>query len=216
MLVLQLNNVSVTKDDEITVSVNDYLNPFSPQDGVEYTRKTSDDLWGGEHAVTVMPKDLQTEVLLGSELKNGANSRLICMSFPSSGNAERESEMPEYVVTVMSSPQTVTVPVWVVIPAGLVIALIVVFVRKSAQLFEGCALWIMFHFEELAWRVLQVPDRVSYGGNVHRKFPPIFLIYGRQKGFAFCGKRLGALPQDPTTFLEKGRSKTFNHSCRKL
>ena len=29
VLVLQLNNVSV----------NDYLNPFSPQDGVEYTRK---------------------------------------------------------------------------------------------------------------------------------------------------------------------------------
>ncbi|WP_419050258.1 hypothetical protein [Hominenteromicrobium sp.] len=73
--VLQLNNVSVTKDDEITVSVNDYLNPFSPQDGVAYTRKTSDDLWGDEHAVTV--------------------------------------------------------PAWVVIPAGLVIALIVVFVRKK-------------------------------------------------------------------------------------
>ena len=131
VLVLQLNNVSVTEDDEITVAVNDYLNPFSPQDGVEYTRKTSDDLWSGEHAVTVMPKDLQTEVLLGSELKNGAKSRLICMSFPSSGNAERESEMPEYVITVMSSPRTVTVPVWVVIPAGLVIALIVVFVRKK-------------------------------------------------------------------------------------
>ena len=75
MLVLQLNNVSVTKDDEITVAVNDYLNPFSPHDGVEYTRKTSDDLWGGEHAVTV--------------------------------------------------------PVWVVIPAGLVIAFIIVFVRKK-------------------------------------------------------------------------------------
>lgn len=72
---MQLNNVSVTKDDEITVAVNDYLNPFSPQDGVEYTRKTFDDLWGDEHAVTV--------------------------------------------------------PVWVVIPAGLVIALIVVFVRKK-------------------------------------------------------------------------------------
>lgn len=56
---------------------------------------------------------------------------MICMSFPSSGNAERESEMPECVITVMSSPQTVTVPVWVVIPAGLVIALIVVFVRKK-------------------------------------------------------------------------------------
>ena len=56
---------------------------------------------------------------------------MICMSFPSSGTAERESEMPEYVITVMSSPQTVTVPVWVVIPAGLVIALIVVFVRKK-------------------------------------------------------------------------------------
>lgn len=119
-----MNNVSVTEDDEITVAVNDYLNPFSPQDGVEYTRKTSDDLWGGEHAVTVMPKDLQTEVLLGSELKNGAKSRLICMSFPSSGNTKRESEMPEYVVTV-------TVPVWVVIPAGLVIAFIIVFVRKK-------------------------------------------------------------------------------------
>lgn len=39
VLVLQLNNVSVTEDDEITVAVNDYLNPFSPQDGVEYTRK---------------------------------------------------------------------------------------------------------------------------------------------------------------------------------
>lgn len=75
MLILQLNNVSVTKDDEITVAVNDYLNPFSPQDGVEYTQKTSDDLWGGEHAVTV--------------------------------------------------------PVWVVIPAGLVIAFIIVFVRKK-------------------------------------------------------------------------------------
>lgn len=75
MLVLQLNNVSVTKDDEITVAVNDYLHPFSPQDGVEYTRKMSDDLWGGEHAVTV--------------------------------------------------------PVWVVIPAGLVIAFIIVFVRKK-------------------------------------------------------------------------------------
>ena len=56
---------------------------------------------------------------------------MICMSFPSSGNAERESEMPEYVFTVTSSLQTVTVPVWVVIPAGLVIALIVVFVRKK-------------------------------------------------------------------------------------
>lgn len=75
MLVLQLNNVSVTEDDEITVAVNDYLNPFSPQDGMEYTRKTSDDLWGGEHAVTV--------------------------------------------------------PVWVVIPAGLVIAFIIVFARKK-------------------------------------------------------------------------------------
>ncbi len=53
------------------------------------------------------------------------------MSFPSSDNAERESEMPEYVITVMSSPQTVTVPVWVVIPAGLVIAFIIVFVRKK-------------------------------------------------------------------------------------
>ena len=53
------------------------------------------------------------------------------MSFPSSDNAERESEMPEYVITVMSSQRTVTVPVWVVIPAGLVIALIVVFVRKK-------------------------------------------------------------------------------------
>jgi len=72
---LQLNNVSVTKGDEITVAVNDYLDPFSPQDGVEYTQKTSDDLWGGEHAVTV--------------------------------------------------------PVWVVIPAGLVIAFIIVFVRKK-------------------------------------------------------------------------------------
>ena len=75
MLVLRLNNVSVTKDDEITVAVNDDLNPFSLQDGVEYTRKTSDDLWGGEHAATV--------------------------------------------------------PVWVVIPAGLVIAFIIVFVRKK-------------------------------------------------------------------------------------
>ena len=56
---------------------------------------------------------------------------MICMSFPSSGHAKRESEMPEYVVTVMSSPQTVTVPVWVVIPAGLVIAFIIVFVRKK-------------------------------------------------------------------------------------
>ena len=56
---------------------------------------------------------------------------MICMSFPSSGNAERESEMPEYVATVTSSPQTVTVPVWVVIPAGLVIAFIIVFVRKK-------------------------------------------------------------------------------------
>ena len=32
-----MNNVSVTEDDEITVAVNGYLNPFSPQDGVEYT-----------------------------------------------------------------------------------------------------------------------------------------------------------------------------------
>ena len=39
VLVLQLNNVSVTEDDEITVAVNDYLHPFSPQDGVEDTRK---------------------------------------------------------------------------------------------------------------------------------------------------------------------------------
>lgn len=131
VLVLQLNNVSVTEDDEITVAVNDYLNPFSPQDGVEYTRKTSDDLWGGEHAVTVIPKDLQTEVLLGSELKNGAKSRLICMSFPSSGNAEKESEAPEYVVTVTSSPKTVTVPVWAIGLAGLVVVGIVVVIKKK-------------------------------------------------------------------------------------
>lgn len=131
VLVLQLHDVSVTEDDEITVDVNDYLNPFSPQDGVEYTRKSSDDLWGGEHAVTVMPKDLQTEVLLGSELKSGAKNRLICMSFPSSGNAERESEAPEYAVTVTSSPKTVTVPVWAIVLAGLVIVLIIVFVRKK-------------------------------------------------------------------------------------
>ncbi|WP_316521248.1 hypothetical protein [Neglectibacter sp. CSJ-5] len=39
--------------------------------------------------------------------------------------------MPEYVVTVMSSPQTVTVPVWVIGLAGLVIAFIIVFVRKK-------------------------------------------------------------------------------------
>ena len=53
---------------------------------------------------------------------------MICMSFPSSDNAERESEMPEYVITVMSSPRTVTVHVWVVIPAGLGIAFMIMFV----------------------------------------------------------------------------------------
>ena len=63
--------------------------------------------------------------------------------------------MPEYVVTVTSSPQTVTVPVWVVIPAGLVIALIVVFVRKKARSLRAVRFNTMFHFEELAWRVLQ-------------------------------------------------------------
>ena len=46
-------------------------------------------------------------------------------------HVERESEMPEYVITVMSSPRTVTVPVWVVISVGLVIAFIIVFVRKK-------------------------------------------------------------------------------------
>ena len=76
---------------------------------------------------------------------------MICMSFPSSDNAERESEMPEYVVTV----RTVTVPVWVVIPAGLVIAFIIVFVRKKARSLRAVRFNTMFHFEELAWRVLQ-------------------------------------------------------------
>ena len=46
---------------------------------------------------------------------------MICMSFPSSGNAERESEMSEYVVAVTSSPRTVTVLIWVVILTGLVV-----------------------------------------------------------------------------------------------
>ena len=68
------------------------------------------------------------------------------MSFPSSGNAKRESEMPEYVVTVTSSPQTVTVPVWVVIPAGLVIAFIIVFVRKKARSLRAVRFNTMFHF----------------------------------------------------------------------
>ena len=80
---------------------------------------------------------------------------MICMSFPSSDNAERESEMPEYVITVMSLPRTVTVPVWVVIPAGLVIAFIIVFVRKKARSLRAVRFNTMFHFEELAWRVLQ-------------------------------------------------------------
>ena len=80
---------------------------------------------------------------------------MICMSFPSSDNAERESEMPEYVITVMSAPRTVTVPVWVVIPAGLVIAFIIVFVRKKARSLRAVRFNTMFHFEELAWRVLQ-------------------------------------------------------------
>ena len=80
---------------------------------------------------------------------------MICMSFPSSDNAERESEMQEYVITVMSSPRTVTVPVWVVIPAGLVIAFIIVFVRKKARSLRAVRFNTMFHFEELAWRVLQ-------------------------------------------------------------
>ena len=80
---------------------------------------------------------------------------MICMSFPSSDNAERDSEMPEYVITVMSSPRTVTVPVWVVIPAGLVIAFIIVFVRKKARSLRAVRFNTMFHFEELAWRVLQ-------------------------------------------------------------
>ena len=80
---------------------------------------------------------------------------MICMSFPSSDNAERESEMPEYVITVMSSPRTVTVPVWVVIPARLVIAFIIVFVRKKARSLRAVRFNTMFHFEELAWRVLQ-------------------------------------------------------------
>lgn len=131
VLVLQLHDVTVTEDDEITVAVNDYLSPISPQDGVEYTRKTSDDLWSGEHEVTVMPKDLQTELLLGSELKSGEKNRLICMSFPSSDNAEKESEMPEYIITVTSSPKTVAVPVWTIVLASLVIVLIIVFVRKK-------------------------------------------------------------------------------------
>ncbi len=133
VLVLQLHDVSVTEDDEITVDVNDYLSPFSPQDGVEYTRKTSDDLWSGEHEVTVMPKDLQMELLLGSELKSGAKDRLICMSFPSSGNAERESEAPEYIVTVTSSPKTVAVPIWAAILAGLVVVGIIVIVIKKKR-----------------------------------------------------------------------------------
>lgn len=131
VLVLQLHDVTVTKDDEITVAVNDYLSPISPQDGVEYTRKTSDDLWSGAHEVTVMPKDLQTELLLGSELKSGEKNRLICMSFPSSGNAERESEAPEYIVTVTSSPKTVAVPIWTVILAGLVVVGIVIVIKKK-------------------------------------------------------------------------------------
>ena len=80
---------------------------------------------------------------------------MICMSFPSSDTAERESEMPDYVITVMSSPRTVTVPVWVVIPAGLVIAFIIVFVRKKARSLRAVRFNTMFHFEELAWRVLQ-------------------------------------------------------------
>lgn len=131
VLVLQLNDVPVTEDDEITVDVNDCLSPFSPQDGVEYTRSSSDDLWSGAHEVTVMPKDLQTEVLLGSELKSGAKDRLICMSFPSSANAEKESEAPEYDVTVTSSPKTVTVPVWALVSAGVMLVFIVIFVRKK-------------------------------------------------------------------------------------
>ena len=67
--------------------------------------------------------------------------------------------MPEYVVTVTSSPQTVTVPVWVVIPAGLVIAFIIVFVRKKARSLRAVRFNTMFHFEELAWRVLQETPR---------------------------------------------------------
>ena len=131
VLVLQLHDVTVTEDDEITVAVNDYLSPISPQDGVEYTRKTSDDLWSDAHEVTVMPKDLQTELLLGSELKSGEKNRLICMSFPSFTNAERESEAPEYIVTVTSSPKTVAVPIWVAGLVVLVVVGIVIVIKKK-------------------------------------------------------------------------------------
>ena len=35
---------------------------------------------------------------------------------------------------------------------------------------------------------------VPYGSTVHRTVEVPVLIFGRQKGFAFCGKRLRALP----------------------
>ena len=60
------------------------------------------------------------------------------------------------------------------------------------------------------------PNWVSHEETVHRTVSSPVLILGRQKDFVVCGRRFGALPQDPATFLKKGRSKTFDHAYRKL
>jgi hypothetical protein len=53
------------------------------------------------------------------------------------------------------------------------------------------------------------PNWVSHTSTVHRTVEVPVLIFGRQKGFAICEWRLGALPQDPTAFEKAGE--TFNH-----
>lgn len=82
------------------------------------------------------------------------------------------------------------------------IAFIIVFVRKKARSLRAVRFNTMFHFEELARRVLPRNPLIGFltAETSTGSFPPIFLIYGRQKSFAFCGKRPKALPLETITF----------------
>ena len=72
------------------------------------------------------------------------------------------------------------------------------------------------------WVSAQKQSTGLFDSNAKHWFLPV-LIFGRQKVFVVCGRRLWASPRDPTTepqvrfdlHLKKGRSKTFNHAYKK-
>lgn len=90
-----LDKVSISKDDLLEVSVNDYLRPISPEYAWVYTRGDSSSKWRLKGSAVPYPTGSGVR-LFGSELQGTYNQVMILLCFPSLNNPERVSLDPIY------------------------------------------------------------------------------------------------------------------------